>query len=471
MKTDDIGWLSASDLARLIRAKKLSPVEVIKSFLERIEAINPKINAFVTLTAESALAAAKEAEIAIMKGKALGSLHGVPFAVKDLTFTRGVRTTMGSKLLEHFFPDADAIHIERLKQAGAILLGKTNTPEFGTLAVSDNLIFGATRNPWHLGRTSGGSSGGSAAAVAAGLCPIATGNDAGGSIRIPASCCGVFGIKPQFGRIPIYPPVRMFEIRLHEGPIARTVEDASLMLDVMSGPHWGDYRALPTPTVKYANSLKGGVKGLKVAWSSNLGYNKVSRQVLAVCEKAARKFSEMGAEVEEANPDWGMVDTIHSKIASAETIALLSEFGPLAEVKKKLCPALAARLSAMPVLTAPEYLKVMFERQELIARIGDFFQKYDLLLAPTIGVVAWPVEIISPTEVDGEPVSWYGWNFNLPFNHTGQPAASIPAGQTEDGLPVGLQIVGRRFDEATVFRAAAAFEEISPWADRKPPIS
>ena len=471
METQDICWMSASDLTELIRTKKLSPVELVSSLLERIDAINPKINAYVTVTAESAMSAAREAEDAVMRGKKLGPLHGVPFAVKDLTVTKGVRTTMGSKLMENFVPAEDAVHVDRLKKAGAIMLGKTNTPEFGAFAMTDNLVFGSTRNPWNLERTPGGSSGGSTAAVAAGLGPLATGNDGGGSIRIPASCCGVFGIKPQYGRVPNYPLFHMYESRIHEGAIARTVRDAALMLDIIAGPHWGDRHSLPRPTVKFVDSLIGGVKGLRVAWSPNLGYAKVSQQVLVICEKAVQKFSEMGAEVEKASPDCGNVEDVHAKIAGAEFMALLSLFGSLTEIKDKLYPLLAERVTSIQDLTVLDYFRATFERQELSAKIGKFFQKYDLLLTPTIGVPAWPIELPSVTEVDGNPVSWYGWNLNIPFNQTGQPAASIPVGQTEDGLPVGLQIVGPQHDEAAVFRAAAAFEEANPWAHKKPPLS
>ena len=471
MKTEDICWLSASDLVQLIRTKKISPVELVSALLERIEAINPKLNAYVTVTADAAMSAAREAEDAVMRGDELGPLHGIPFAVKDLTVTKGVRTTMGSRLLENYIPDEDAAHVDRLKKAGAIMLGKTNTPEFGTFAMTDNLVFGPTRNPWNPERTPGGSSGGSAAAVAAGLGPLATGNDGGGSVRIPASCCGIFGIKPQYGRIPNYPPFVVCESRLHEGTLSRTVKDGALMLDVIAGLHWGDRHSLPNPTVRFIDSLTGGVKGLRVAWSPNLGYAKVSRQVMSVCARAAQKFSEMGAEVEEASPDCGKVEDIHNKIASVEFMAMISLYGSITEIKDKLYPMLAERVGAIQDMTARDYFQATFDRQELTAKTGQFFQKYDLLLTPTIGVPAWPIGIPSVAEVDGDPVSWYGWNLNILFNHTGQPAASIPAGQTEDGLPVGLQIVGRQHDEATVFRAAAAFEEANPWADKKPPLS
>ena len=472
LESQEICWMSASDLAAAIRTKRLSPVEVVRNLLERIETINPKINAYVTVTGDSAIAMAKEAEDAVMRGRELGPLHGVPIAIKDTNFTKGVRTTMGSRLMEDFVPEEDSVHVERLKKAGAIMLGKTNTPEFAAKAVTENLVFGITRNPWNLERTPGGSSGGAAAALAAGLAPLATGSDAGGSIRMPASCCGVFGIKPQLGRVPIYPLFHLWESLLHEGSLTRTVRDAALMLDVMAGRHWGDRYSLPPPGLKFTESLEGGVKGLKVAWSPDLGYAAVSRQVRTICEEAIKKFSEMGAEVEEVQLDCRTAEVTYLTIMNAELVARLSLFGPLDKLKDKLHPWIAERIDAVQNLTANDYLKAMFERQELSARVGKPFQTYDLLLTPTMGVPAWQIGLpkVYVEEVDGKPLSPMGWTLTFPFNLTGQPAASIPAGWTEDGLPVGLQIVGRPYDEATVFRAAATFEQAKPWAHMRPPL-
>ena len=472
MENQDICWMSASDLAAAIRAKKLSPVELVGALLGRIEAINPRINAYVTVTADLAMAAAKEAEDAVMRREELGPLHGVPVSIKDTNFTKGVRTTMGSRLMENYVPEEDSVHVARLKKAGVIILGKTNTPEFAAKAVTENLVFGITRNPWNLERTPGGSSGGSAAAVATGLGPIATGSDAGGSIRIPASCCGVFGIKPQFGRVPIYPLFHLWESLLHEGAITRTVKDAALMLDVMAGPHWGDRHSLPLLPVSFVKSLEGGVKGLRVAWSPDLGYAMVSRQVRAICEEAVKKFSEMGAEVEEAHPGFENSGTTYLTIMNTEFGARLSLFGPLDELKDKLHPMVVERVAPLQNLTANDYLRAMFARQELSAKVGKFFETYDLLLTPTQGVPAWQIGLpnVYVEEVDGKPVSGMDWSLAHPFDLTGQPAASIPAGWTEDGLPVGLQIVGRPYDEAMVFRAAAAFEQAQPWAQMRPPL-
>jgi len=472
MKNQDLCWMSAYDLANDIKKKKISPVELVRELLERINAVNPKINAYVTVVADSAMKAAKEAEDAVTRGKEIGPLHGIPFAVKDLTFTKGVRTTMGSKLMEDFVPEEDAVHVSRLKKAGAILLGKTNTPEFGSKAVTDNVVFGITRNPWNTEKTAGGSSGGSAAAVATGMGPLATGSDGGGSIRVPASCCGVFGIKPQFGRVPIYPLYQQLELMNHEGAITRTVKDAALMLDVMAGPHWGDHHSISLPKVRFVESLEGEIKGLRVGWSPDLGYAKVSQQVRTVCEEAVKKFSEMGAEVEEVNPGFENPEPSYMTIFGAELAATLSFFGSLEKIKHKLHPLLVARVAPLENLKAVDYLKAMFARREIIAKLGKFFKTYELLLTPIMGVPPWQIGL--PTgyveEVDGEVVSPVGWLLTFPFNFTGQPAASIPAGWSDDGLPIGLQIVGRRNDEATLFRAAAAFEQERPWNQKRPPI-
>jgi len=464
MGNHEICWMSAVNLAAAIREKRFSPVEVVEAILERIEVINPRINAYVTLTADSALAAAKEAEGAVMKGENLGPLHGVPVSIKDLIYTRGVRTTMGSKLLEDFVPDEDAVLVTRLKEAGAIVMGKTNTPEFGLKILTDNKIFGITRNPWNLDRAPGGSSGGAAAAVAAGMGPLAAGNDGGGSIRIPSSCCGTFGIKPQFGRVPRYPVFHGMDILTHEGPITRTVADAALMLDVMAGPHWGDMFSIPAPGIKFSESLKGGVKGLKIAWSPDLGYAEVDPEVLSICEKAAEQFSKMGAEMEEANPGFDNPETFYSQIIVADQVAAMEPFGPIDKIAEALDPITSTIMYVGAEMKAVDLARALFDRQALAVKMGKFFQEYDLLVTPTLAAPPPPIDY-------KDPAGFLKWlPFILVYNLTGRPAASVPAGWTADGLPVGLQIGGKPYDEATVFRAAAAFEEACPWAQKKPPI-
>jgi aspartyl-tRNA(Asn)/glutamyl-tRNA(Gln) amidotransferase subunit A len=469
---DEIWWKSAAELADLVRGKEVSPVELCNSLIERIAVVNPKINAYVTICPDAALAHAKEAEEAVIRGDHLGPLHGVPFSVKDVTFTKGVRTTMGSQLMESFIPKEDAVLVSRLKAAGGLMVGKTNTPEFATIPYTDNPTFGVTRNPWDLARTTGGSSGGSAAAVAAGLGPLATGNDAGGSIRIPASCCGVVGLKPQYGRIPCYPLFHLWESMNYEGPITRTVRDAALMLDVMSGHHPRDRHSLPAPSRCYNELLEGNLKGRRAAWSATLSYAAVSAEVRGICLKSMGKFCDMGVEVEEASPDIANPEETYGTILNAELGAMLSLYGPLEEIKDKLDPQLASRIAPVGQMSAYDYLKATFARRELAAKMGEFFETYDLLFTPTIGVPAWeiglPGRVVS--EIEGKPVSRRGWLLTFPFNLSGHPAISVPAGWSHEGLPVGLQIIGRHYAESTVLRAAAAFEQVQPWAHRRPDL-
>ena len=305
MPDERLCWLPATELAALIRKKKVSPVEVVDAVLDRVARVNPTLNAFVTLTDGAARRDAKAAERAsTKKGAKLGPLHGIPFSVKDLVVTKGVRTTFGTPLYRDNVPTEDAPMVERLKTAGAIMLGKTNTPTFGWLGATHNLLFGITHNPWNLDRTPGGSSGGASAAAAAGLGPLHVGTDGGGSIRIPASCAGIFGLKPSFGRIPAYPPSGAWSLS-HIGPMTRTVADAALMLSVCAGPDERDQFSLPAERQDYVKALARGVKGLRVAYSDDLGFAEaVDPEVRAVCAEAARAFGELGCRVETVKPGW-----------------------------------------------------------------------------------------------------------------------------------------------------------------------
>src|SRR5436309_4948772 len=307
-------WQSALEISGLVRAKKLSPIEVTDAVLSRIDAVNPTLNAFCVVAAEQARAAAREAEIAVTKGEPLGPLHGVPVSIKDVLFTRGLTTTGGSRLFADHVPDEDAIAVARLKAAGAVLFGKTNTSEFGHKAVTESPLFGVTRNPWDPTLTPGGSSGGAAAAVASGVGPMALGTDAGGSVRIPAAFCGVFGFKPSFGRVPDRAPFGGFERVGHVGPITRTVRDAAAMLDVVAGRDDRDRSSLPRESSSYLDACDADVKGLHVAWAPDLGAAVVDPRVLAACENAAGVFEALGCHVEVVNPGWESAEEIFTTI-------------------------------------------------------------------------------------------------------------------------------------------------------------
>ncbi len=470
MNNLEICYMPAVEMAGAVKTKKLSSVEIMDAVLQRIERLNPKINAYCTLLAESARKQAEEAETRVMKGEELGPLHGVPVSIKDLTFTKGVRTTFGSKIYENFIPEQDAIIVERLKAAGAIMIGKTNTPEFGFMGVTDNLLFGSTRNPWNLERHAGGSSGGAAASVAAGMGPLAQGSDGGGSIRIPSSFCGVFGIKPSFGRVPRGPGFPDWQTLSHTGPITRTVRDAALAMEVIAGRDDRDRYSLPDTGLRYLSLLGGDLKGLKVAWSPDLGYAAVDPQVLEATSAAVNTFNTLGCTVETATPD---VRNPGRVFANTWEVWFASKYlGKLEEWRDQMNPRLVTLIEQGKDILALDYAKAAVQREEYCAKIQSFFEKYDLLLTPATAVPAFEIDKFEITEIAGVKGSpTLDWNpFNYPFNLTGQPAASVPCGWTDDGLPVGLQIVGRRFDDATVLRAAAAFEQASPWADKLPPL-
>ena len=469
MSDERLCWTPATELAALMRKKKVSPVEVLDAVLDRIERLNPKLNAFVTLTDEQARREAKAAERALSKkGARLGPLHGVPFSVKDLVITKGVRTTFGTPLYRDNVPSEDAPMVERLKAAGAIMLGKTNTPTFGWIGATHNLLFGPTRNPWNLGRTPGGSSGGASAAAAAGLGPLHVGTDGGGSIRIPASFAGIYGLKASFGRIPAYPPSGAWSLS-HIGPMTRTVADAALMLQVAAGPDERDQTSLPAAPVDYVKALAGGVKGLRVAWSADLGFaDVVDPEVRDLCAKGASAFREVGCRVEAVDPGWPSPLDCWSQLFGG---GIATRLAPYLDRKSEIDPGLYRIIETTLKNPPTKYVQAWFDRLAWWEHPRRLFEKYDLLLTPTIACPPFAIGLDNPTEIAGKSVPPYAWiPFTFPFNMTGQPAASVPCGFTKDGLPVGLQIVGRRFDDATVLRASAAFERVRPWARHRPPL-
>ncbi|MBI3030701.1 MAG: amidase [Candidatus Rokubacteria bacterium] len=471
MAVDELCWMSATELAGAIKRKQVSPLEVIDAVLARIEKLNPTLNAYCTVTAEAARREARAAERALMKrGAKLGRLHGVPFSIKDLIITKGVRTTWGTRLYADHVPEEDAPIVARLKAAGGILVGKTNTPMFGWIGATHNLLFGATRSPWNLDRTPGGSSGGAGAAVAAGMAPLAVGTDGGGSIRIPASFSGIFGLKPSYGRVPIHPPSAAWSLS-HAGPMTRTVADAALMLNVLAGPDERDQYSLPAPGVDYVKALKGSLKGLRVGWTSTLGFAKVvDPEIAAIAERAARGFKHFGCRVDGVDPRFPDPSPAWDAIFCGGIAARLKPYFPdrRADIDEGLVRIIEDTLTWPPT----KYIQAWFERLAFWEPVRKFFETYDLLLTPTVACPPFKVGLDNPAVIAGTPIEPYGWiPFTYPFNMTGQPAASVPCGFTSDGLPIGLQIVGRRFDDATVLRAAATFEEAHPWAGKKPPIA
>ena len=466
MHSDALAYLSAIDLADLIRRKQVSPVEVVEALLGRIELVNPRLNAYCTVTADAARTAARAAEAAVLRGDPLGPLCGVPFSVKDLVITRGVRTAFGSRIYEHHIPDEDAPVVERLCAAGAIMVGKTTTPEFGWKGATDSPLTGISRNPWDLTKTPGGSSGGAAAAVAAGLAPLAVGTDGGGSIRIPASFCGVFGLKPTCGLVPVYPTPNTGTLS-HVGPMTRSVRDAALMLQVLAGPDDRDPLSFPATGIDFTGGLDDGIRGLRVAWSPTFGYAKVAPEVRVLAEAGARRFQDLGCRVEEVERVFADPDPIWAPLFYAGVAARLEPF--LAEWRDRIDPGLLEVVEEGNRLSGVELIKASFARAAFYQEVRQFFQRYDLLLSPTLAVPPFAAGMERPPDYPaGSRLSWVA--FTYPFNLTGHPAATVPCGFTADGLPIGLQIVGRRLQDGLVLRASAAFEAALPWAGRRPVV-
>ena len=466
MHTDDLAFMSATDLAVAIRSKKLSPVEVVEAVLSRIGVVNPRLKAYCTVTAETARAEARASEAAVMRGDPLGPLHGVPISVKDLVITRGVRTTFGSRIYEANIPEEDAPLVERLKAAGAILLGKTTSPEFGWKGATDSPLFGISRNPWNLDRTPGGSSGGAGAAVAAGLAPLAVGTDGGGSIRIPGSFCGVFGLKPTYGLVPVYPASATGTLS-HPGPMTRTVRDAALMLQVMAGPDDRDPLSFPLTCQDSTAGLEGGVRGLRVAWSPTLGYAVVDREVRMLTDAAAKRFGDLGCHLVLVDRVFDDPDPIWSPLFYGGIAGRLHD--SMEEWRDRMDPGLVQVVEEGSRISAVQLGKAALARAAFTEQVRRFFLHYDLLLTPTLAVPPFAAGLERPPDDHaGSRLAWVA--FTYPFNLTGQPAATVPCGFTKDGLPIGLQIVGRRLMDATVLQAAAAFEAAAPWADRRPSL-
>ena len=465
MADDDLAYLSAGELIDAYGNKRLSPLEATEACLARIDKHNERLNAFCLVDGESACAAARESEARWVRGEPRGLLDGVPVGVKDIILTKGWPTLRGSKTIDPDQPwDEDAPATARLRESGAVLLGKTTTCEFGWKGVTDSPLTGITRNPWDRTRTPGGSSGGSAAAVASGMAPLAVGTDGGGSIRIPCGFTGLAGIKPSYGRVPAY-PASPFGVLSHIGPMARTVTDTALMLSVMAGADWRDIRSLPPDGRDWRDGIEGGVAGLRLAYSADLGHVRVDDEVAALTLRAAQAFGELGAEVEAHDPDIASAADCFRTLWYAGAASALRHIpadrrgamdAGLVEVAAE-----GAGFSALDVMGAED------ERSGLALRMAAFHQDYDLLLTPALPIPAFEAGVEVPRA--SEMARWPEWTpFSYPFNLTGQPAAVVPCGFTSGGLPVGLQIVGPRHQDALVLHAARAYEKAHPMTDRRP---
>ncbi len=466
----DLCYTPATELAKLIAARKLSPVELTRNALARIEAVNPALNCFCFVYPEEALEKARLAEAAVMRGDALGPLHGVPFAIKDLTPTKGKRTTLGSKAYEDNVPDHDAPIVEALNAAGGIMVGKTTTPEFAYSGFTDSPLWGYTRNPWDLAKTAGGSSGGSGAAVAAGCVPIAEGSDMGGSVRIPASFCGIAGLKPSFGRIPFTILPSQFDQLSHFGPLARTVSDIALFLSVTQGPDERDIQSLK-PALDVKIPVPADARGLRLALSIDLGYAWVHPEVEAAVRAAAAALADTGAVVEEVDLGWDW--RLNDLWVAHWGVYLASFFGHTLETHRdQLDPNVVKLMEQGLAMNAVEFKRIEFARTEQWRKLSPILERYDAMLCPTMAMTARDVDARNAEygKLDAQG-RYRGLDMTSVFNFVSPcPAFSVPCGFAGDGLPIGLQIVGRRFDDLTALRVGAALEAIMPWAARRPAV-
>jgi len=465
MKVDQLVQLSIAEAARSFQAGELSPVELTRACLERIEALEPKLNAFVTLLPEAALAEARAAEERLGRGKRLGPLDGVPFAIKDLYETKGIRTTAGSKILADYVPREDATCIRRLREQGVVLLGKLNMHEwaFGVTTVVSH--FGPAHNPWALDRITGGSSGGSGAALAASLCLGSLGSDTGGSIRIPASLCGIVGLKPTFGRVSKHGVVPLSGSLDHAGPMTRTVEDAALVFQAIAGPDPDDPTTEDVPVPDYSAALSGDVRGLRVGVPDKDVLSGVAEDVDTSFRAALKTLEGLGASLVDVHiPTLQRADAIWLAVAGPEAAAFHRR--NMEERPEDFSEQVRLRLQLGLQLRAVDYLRGLESQRQLRTEVEEQYVKIDVLVTPTTGSTASRIE--DELAASGREVHLH--RLTCPFNLTGQPAISLPCGFDGQGLPVGLQIVGRRFDEETVLRVAHAYEQATDWHLRRPPL-
>ena len=467
MADGDLAFTPASRLLEMMDAGEVSSVELTEMYLRRIEEFNPRLNAYLTVSADEAMAQAREADAARARGERAPML-GIPTSIKDLEATKGIRSTMGSLVFDGMVPDRDSVLVERVKAAGAVILGKTNTPEFGLLGVTQNRLGDPCCNPWDPTRTSGGSSGGAAAAVIAGLSSVAPGTDGGGSVRLPSSFCGLYGLKPTLGRVPRAGGFGKPSPNLtsQTGPMARTVRDAALLLQVLAGHDSRDPSSLRSATPDYSAGLGQSIQGLRIAWSPDLGYCPVDPQVLEATASAAQMFQEFGCVVEETdfsldNPLPPFYDIFYSNNFASWGHLLEESPDALTDYGRTF-------LEHGSHATGVDFARAIAAVEVMKSKLADLLERYDLLMTPTVAVPAFPHGQF-PTQIGNHVMEDPRRGFSpytRPFNVIGSPAASIPCGMSSEGLPIGLHIIGRHEDEATILRASAAFEQARPWPQR-----
>jgi amidase len=466
MFVPDLCRLSASELASAIRSRELSAVEVLETYLERIEQRNPELNAIVSLAPEQALEAAARADRDRARGRVLGPLHGLPIAIKDLEETAGLRTTWGSPIYADHVPEQDSALVARIRRAGAVILGKTNVPEFGAGSQTFNRVFGATRNPYDPARTAGGSSGGAAAAVAAEMLPFADGSDLGGSLRNPASFCNVIGLRPSPGRVPSGTDADGWDPFVVRGPIARNVDDLSLLFSAMCAPDLGSPLALDEPLAR-KHWPRRDLRGLRVAWSRDLGGLPVEPEVTGVLEAQIARLEERGCIVEAAEPDLRAADEAFETLRALRFAGL---YGHLLKTRKELKDTVVWNIERGLELTPLSISRALDLRTAVFRRMREFLERYDALAAPATQLLPFPVEREWVTEISGEPMEHYlAWMRSCSrITVTAHPALSLPAGFTGDGLPVGMQLVGRYRDEVGLLGIARAIEDAAGFGRWRP---
>jgi amidase len=470
MSTADMCFMTASELARRIRAKELSAREVMEAHLTQIERVNPQVNAIVTLLPERAMDGARAADEALAHGAAAGPLHGLPIAHKDLFLTKGIRTTYGSRIYADFVPDQDMLIVERMRQAGAITIGKTNTPEFGAGSQTFNEVFGATLNPYDLTKTCGGSSGGAAVALACGMVPLADGSDLGGSLRNPANFCNVVGFRTAPGRVPVYPVRDVWSPFSVEGPMARTVQDVALFLSVLAGPDRRVPISIAEPGSSFLQPLGRDFHGVRIAWNGNFGGLPVDPRVTAVIDAQRHVFAALGCLIEEGSPDFSDADEIF-KTWRAWRFEL--RYGELLKTHRHLMKdTVIWDTEAGQNITGPQLARIDSKRTELYHRVREFMETYEFMVCPVNQVPPFDVKQRYITEINGVQMETYiDWMRSCYFiTVTGLPAISVPCGFTPEGLPVGVQIVGRHQDEFGVLQLAYAFEQATQLWQQRPPV-